>query len=72
MAIAIGDLGGMSPDERLALARALLDSLEQDVPRTTLTESQRAELKRRLAEYEANPNAGSCWEDVKARLAERK
>ncbi len=33
-----------------------------------LTEEQRQELERRLAELKANPKAGSSWEEVKARL----
>lgn len=36
-----------------------------------LTESQRQDLQRRLAAYEANPKAGSSWEEVKARLKGR-
>jgi len=33
-----------------------------------LPESHRAELDRRLAELEENPDSGSPWEEVRARL----
>ena len=29
------------------------------------------DLQRRVAAYEANPKAGSSWEEVKARLREK-
>ncbi|HBP19518.1 MAG TPA: addiction module protein, partial [Planctomycetes bacterium] len=36
-----------------------------------LTPTQRADLERRLAEYEDDPSGGSSWEDVKARIRAR-
>jgi putative addiction module component (TIGR02574 family) len=33
-----------------------------------LTDAQRQDLQRRIAAYEADPKAGSGWEEVKARL----
>ena len=33
-----------------------------------LTEMQRQELDSRLAAYHKNPDAGSTWEEVKARI----
>jgi hypothetical protein len=38
---------------------------------TPPTETQLEDLQSRLADYEANPKAGSSWEEVKARLRER-
>ena len=34
-----------------------------------LSDAQKQDLQRRLAAYEANPKAGSTWEEVKARLS---
>jgi putative addiction module component (TIGR02574 family) len=34
-----------------------------------LSEAQKQDLQRRLAAYEADPKAGSSWEEVKARLS---
>jgi putative addiction module component (TIGR02574 family) len=36
-----------------------------------LTDAQKQDLQRRLANYEANRQAGSTWEEVKDRLQER-
>lgn len=33
-----------------------------------LPESHRAEIERRVADLDENPNAGSPWEEVRARL----
>ena len=52
-------------DERLALVHALWDSIAADGPH--LTESQRAELDRRIAEDDANPDDAIPWEQVKAK-----
>jgi putative addiction module component (TIGR02574 family) len=36
-----------------------------------LTDAQKQDLQRRLADYEANRQAGSTWEEIKDRLQER-
>ncbi len=57
----------MSPEERLRLIGEIWDSLTPP-EQGEIPESHREELDRRLAEADANPGAGSPWEDVKARL----
>ena len=59
--------------ERIDLAMALWDSiaepdLEENLP---LTEAQKAELDRRLAEHDRNPSRGIPWEEVQRRLREQ-
>jgi len=39
-----------------------------DLEAVPLPESHRAELERRLADLDKNPDAGSTWEEVRARL----
>ena len=58
--------------QRLQLVDDIWSSLGEDPPLAPLTPAQEAELQRRIADYEANPDAGSSWEEVKARLAARK
>ena len=57
----------MSPEDRLRLIGEIWDSLsptdELEIP-----ESHREELDRRLAAADADPAAGSSWEEVRARL----
>jgi putative addiction module component (TIGR02574 family) len=39
-----------------------------DQAQIELTEAQKAELDRRLAEHTAAPDRGSSWQEVKSRL----
>jgi putative addiction module component (TIGR02574 family) len=52
-------------EERLALVQALWDSIAAEGPH--LTDAQRAELDRRIAEDDAKPNDVIPWEQVKAK-----
>lgn len=57
----------MSPEDRLRLIGEIWDSLSP-AGQLEIPESHREELDRRLAAADANPAAGSPWEEVKARL----
>jgi putative addiction module component (TIGR02574 family) len=57
--------------ERLRLVEALWDSIAADSSALSLTDAQRDELDRRLAEHEANPDDVISWEDIKASIIER-
>lgn len=57
--------------ERLRLVEAIWDSIVADGAAIPLTEEQRAELDRRLAEHEADPDDVVPWEEIKASIAER-
>ncbi|MCE9533189.1 MAG: addiction module protein [Planctomycetes bacterium] len=58
----------MSVAERILLVEEIWDSIAVEEAEGPLTESQRQDLQRRIAAYEADPKAGSSWEEVKARL----
>jgi putative addiction module component (TIGR02574 family) len=60
----------LSVDERLRLVEDLWDSIAEDAPDEALpvTPELAAELDRRLAEHEANPEDVVPWEEVRARL----
>jgi putative addiction module component (TIGR02574 family) len=64
-------LDQLPPDDRRVLAQELWDSLADDASPFPLTDAQRRELERRLAEYDANPDNVVSWEEVKARTAAR-
>ena len=70
MSVSLKSLGieQLSVDERLALVEELWDSIAEATP---LTDAQRAELDRRLAEHEADPDGVVPWEDIKASIAAR-
>jgi putative addiction module component (TIGR02574 family) len=56
----------LSVDDRIALAQAIWDSIPARSHLPLLTEAQRLELERRLADHEANPHDVVPWEQVKA------
>jgi putative addiction module component (TIGR02574 family) len=60
----------LSVPERLRLVEELWDSIAEDAPDEALpvTPELAAELDRRLAEHEANPDDVVSWEDARARL----
>jgi putative addiction module component (TIGR02574 family) len=58
----------LSVPERIELVEAIWDTVPSDLDAIPLPESHRVELERRLADLEENPDAGSPWEEVRARL----
>jgi putative addiction module component (TIGR02574 family) len=68
--ISLEELLKLPPAQRVEIALALWDSLEDTeldalVP---LTEEQKAELDRRLAEHAQNPTSAIPWEQVRRDL----
>jgi putative addiction module component (TIGR02574 family) len=58
-------------DERLELAEALWESLDQEAVEPALPEWQRTILEERIAADDAAPDEGSPWEEVKQRILSR-
>jgi putative addiction module component (TIGR02574 family) len=73
MAPTLQELGldQLSPEDRLSVAEALWDSVARDIEAAPLSDTQRAELERRLADSIARPDAVTPWEVVKARALAR-
>jgi putative addiction module component (TIGR02574 family) len=61
----------MSVEDRSALATAIWDSIVAETHPPLLTEPQRLELERRLADHAANPRDVVPWEQVKAKALAR-
>ncbi len=61
------DLGidRMNVDQRVDLALEIWESLEEDRPVGRLNAEQRAELNRRDAELDANPDIALSWEQIR-------
>ncbi len=57
--------------ERIELVEAIWETLSSDPDSLPVTPEHQAELDRRLAELEANPDAGASWAEVRARLERR-
>ena len=64
----VAEILALPVQERVRLVEAIWDSVSAVPDALPLTEWQRAELDRRLAEFEADPNAGATLEEVFARI----
>lgn len=65
------DILAMSVDERIRLVEEVWDSIAATPEAVPLTAAQREQLDTRLEAYEENPQAGSPWEEVKARIVKK-
>ncbi len=61
----------LSSEDRLVLAEAIWNSVAEEIERAPLSEGQRQELERRLADSIARPDAVTPWEVIKARALAR-
>ena len=62
----------LSTAEKLALVEQIWDSIPEDDEALAPTPEQRADLERRLAEANADPDGGIPWEEVRDRIRQRK
>jgi putative addiction module component (TIGR02574 family) len=58
----------LSTEEKVRLIGEIWDSIPDSSDQFGIPEFHREELDRRLAVCEADPQAGSIWEEVKKRL----
>ena len=66
------ELFKLSAAERIQLAEDLWDSVAAEPEKLApLSEAQRAEIERRLAEHARDPASAATWADVRARLWSR-
>ncbi len=57
--------------QRILLVEEIWDSIPDEAGTLPLSDAQKQDLQRRLATYEADPKAGSSWEEVKTRLRDK-
>jgi putative addiction module component (TIGR02574 family) len=68
----LAELFKLSPAERIQLAEDLWDSVAAEPEKLEpLSDAQRAEIERRLAEHDRKPGSAATWLDVRARLWSR-
>ena len=65
------ELFKLSAAERLELVEDLWDSIADEDEVLALTDEQREDLERRLAEADADPTGGPPWEEVRERIRQR-
>jgi putative addiction module component (TIGR02574 family) len=66
--ISIADILELPVQERIRLVELIWDSVAAVPEAVTISPELKAELEVRLAEFEANPEAGYSWDQVKSRL----
>ena len=66
--LSISDVFRLPIEERTRLAQAIWESVASTPDQVPLTAAQVKELDRCYDEYLTNPDEGSSWDDVKARL----
>ena len=73
MVVSMKSLGidRLSRDERLNLVTEIWDSIAAEPAPSLLTEAQKKELEKRIAEDDADPDGGIPWEVVKRQSLER-
>ena len=64
-------LDTLSPEDRLALAEALWDSVHDSLDRESIAPEVLEELQRRAALADADPSRGTPWEVVRAEAKAR-
>ena len=64
----IAELRSLPFAERIQLMGDLWDSIADDSACLQLTDAQRAELDRRLDDFESNPGAGVPWDQVRGAM----
>ncbi len=68
----LSQITALSVDDRIHLVQAIWDSIADEQGQPSLTEVQRNELERRLADHQANPTDVVPWEEVKAAALARR
>ena len=61
----------LSVSERIELVEAIWDSIPEGESMVEVPEAHKRLLDERLAAHQANPTAGSSWENVRARIEEK-
>jgi len=66
--ISIADILELPVQERIRLVELIWDSVAAIPEAVEISPALKAELEARLAEFEANPESGYSWDQVKSHL----
>ncbi len=67
-ALAVDEILELPVAERLRLVEVIWDSLAINPESVPVSDELKAELDRRHAEFEANPEAGAPWNEVREKI----
>ncbi|MBM3340947.1 MAG: addiction module protein [Betaproteobacteria bacterium] len=66
--ISVAEILELPVQERIKLVELIWDSVAAVPEAVEISPELKAELEARLKEFEANPDAGYAWDEVRARL----
>lgn len=70
--LAPSEIKKLSVAERILMVQEIWDSIAAEQASLPVSEAQKAELDGRIASYDASPNEGKSWEEIKVRLKDSK
>jgi len=65
----LNEIKALSIEDRIMLVQAIWDSIAAEQVGPKLTEAQRQELDRRIADGEANPNNVLTWSEMRSSVS---
>jgi putative addiction module component (TIGR02574 family) len=68
IATALNEIATLSIEERINIVQEIWDSIAAEQACTELTDQQRQELDRRIADNEQNSDDMMTWEEIKASI----
>jgi putative addiction module component (TIGR02574 family) len=72
LSVDLSGIKAMSVPERILVVEEIWDSIAAEQDSIPLTAAQRDELDRRLDAFDASPDEGSTWQEVKSRIQRQK
>jgi len=72
LATKLAEIRALSVADRLELVHGILDTIAEDDQAVELTDAQKRELDRRIANLDADPDNVLTWEQIKARVKGRR
>jgi putative addiction module component (TIGR02574 family) len=67
----LADIEQLSLAERIQLVQDIWDTIVATPEQLPVTEAQRQELDRRLDAYRQDPQGGTSWQEIKAKVMRR-
>jgi putative addiction module component (TIGR02574 family) len=68
LSVDLSGIKAMSVPERILVVEEIWDSIAAEQDSIPLTVAQRDELDRRLDAFDASPDEGRSWQEVKSRI----
>ena len=68
----IAEIASLPLEDRIRIVQAIWDTIAAEPEHPGLTDAQKKDLDRRVAELDANPENVRAWEAIRAGIVERR